>query len=488
MRDALLGLAENPALTTELFDRLVAGGEEDVLHALAGREQLSTDQVRTLLAVGDPTLTCRLVRLGLVPWSDVPEGHPGRALDAVLGGAAPPAAWWEAAADPAAEVRQEVAYEPDAPAEVLAALADDADPRVVKSAAGNSCLPPALLPRLARHPSTAVREAVAGNENAPAALLAELLADGGHPAPTRCGACHRREAACADHAPGVRRVRLTAACHPAVPPAGLAAFLDAPEVYAVTTFAARTDLPAGFLDRLAEHPAADVRAVVAANPAVREPLLRTLASDLDPEVRRAVAENPAVPLDLLVTVASHERLPDEPVPRVEAATDAEVRSLAASRVAQVRALVADRTRLPDDLAEQLAADPDSGVARRIAARPETAPRKLAELLERHGPAVFGSVTRHPGCPAALLHRVAAHPTVGRRVLRDIARHPAASAETLLLCLVAEDPDVRRYAAAHPALPVTVLESLLQGPDETLAGAAAENQALPVTLMERIVAG
>ncbi|MFI1658939.1 hypothetical protein ACH4ZU_29145 [Streptomyces sp. NPDC020472] len=487
MRDALLGLAGNPALTAEPFARLVAGGDEDVLHTLAGRERPTTDQVRALLDVGDPALTGCLVRRGLVPWSDVPEGHPGRALDAVLGGVAPLAVWWEAATDPDAEVRQEVAYEFEAPAEVLAALADDADPKVVKIAAENSCLPPALLPRLARHPSTVVREAVARNENAPAGLLAELLADGGHPAPTRCGACHRREAACADHEPGVRRVRLAAACHPAVPTAGLAAFLDAPEVWTVTTFAARPDLPSGFLDRLAEHPAADVRAVVAAHPAVREALLRTLASDLDPEVRRAVAENPAVPLDLLVAVAAHERLPGERVPRVETATDAELRSLAASRVAQVRALVAHRTRLPGDLAEQLAADPDPGVARRIAGRPETAPGKLAELVERHGPAVFGPVARHPACPAALLRRMAAHPAVGRRVLRDIARHPAAPVETLLLCLTAEAPDVRRYAAAHPALPAPVLESLLGGPDGALAGAAAENPALPVTLMERIAA-
>ncbi|MFF0558678.1 hypothetical protein [Streptomyces sp. NPDC004266] len=253
MRGALLGLAGNPALTAEPFALLVAGGDEDVLHTLAGRERPTTDQVRALLDVGDPALTGCLVRRGLVPWSDVPEGHPGRALDAVLGGVAPLAVWWEAATDPDAEVRQEVAYEFEAPAEVLAA------------------------------------------------------------------------------------------------------------------------------------------------------------------------------------------------------------------------------------------DPDPGVARRIAGRPETAPGKLAELVERHGPAVFGPVARHPACPAALLRRMAAHPAVGRRFLRDIARHPAAPVETLLLCLTAAAPDVRQYAAAHPALPVPVLESLLGGPDGALAGAAAENPALPVTLMERIAA-
>ncbi|MGW8761565.1 hypothetical protein ACWGN5_03595 [Streptomyces sp. NPDC055815] len=486
MRDALLlGLAGNPALPADLFARLAATGDDDVLYALATREQLTTAQAGALLAAGDPTLTTSLIRSGRVPWPDVPEEHPGRALDAVLGGVAPLAVWWEAAADPDAGVRQEVAYELDAPNEVVAALAHDADPGVVASAAGHPRLPPGLLPGLARHPSTVVREAVADNENAPADVLGALLADGGHPAPTRCGACHRRETPCRDHAPGVRRVRLAAAAHPAVPPEGLAPFLDAPEVWTVTSFAARTDLPTGFLERLAEHPADDVRAVVAANPAVPEPLLRTLAADPAPDVRRAVAANPAVPLDLLITVATHERLPDEPAPRVESATETELHALATSRVAQVRALVAHRTELSAALVEQLVTDPDPGVARRIAAHPARTPKQLAALVERHGPPVYTAAVRHPGCPAALLHHIASSPAAGRRVLRDIARHPAAPPETLLLCLAAESPDVREYAATHPALPVAVLQSLIDGPDEALARAAAENPSLPEPLMERI---
>ncbi|MER5208153.1 hypothetical protein [Streptomyces sp. NPDC002825] len=64
MREALLGLAENPALTDELFARLVAAGDEEVLHTLAGREQLTTAQIGALLDVGDPQLTRCLVRRG----------------------------------------------------------------------------------------------------------------------------------------------------------------------------------------------------------------------------------------------------------------------------------------------------------------------------------------------------------------------------------------------------------------------------------------
>ncbi|MFG2265840.1 hypothetical protein [Streptomyces sp. NPDC048720] len=487
MRDALLGLADNPALPAGLFARLMASGDDEVQYTLATRERLTPSQVRSLLADGDASLTCLLVRSGLVPWPDVPRDHPGWLLDAVLGGVAPAAGWRDAAADPDAEVRQEVACALDAPVEVIASLAHDPDPRVVADAAGNPRLPPELLPDLARHPSTVVRQAVAGHEAVPPALLAALLADGGQPAPSRCGACHGRDRECADHAPGIRRVRLAAAGHPAVPYEGLAAFLDAPETWTVATFAARPDLPADFLTRLAAHPSDDVRAAVAANPAVPEGVLRALAADPANEVRRAVAENPAVPLDLLIAVAAHERLPTEPAPRVESAGESELRTLARSRVAQVRALVADRTHLPARLAEQLACAPDIAVARRIAARPELDPERLAALVERHGPPVFAAVARHPGCTAALLHRMAADPAVTRRAMREIARHPATRSETLLLCLAGQDPAARHHAAAHPALALSALETVIDAADGSLARAAASNPALPEATMERVIA-
>ncbi|SEE45310.1 hypothetical protein SAMN05216483_6264 [Streptomyces sp. 2131.1] len=197
-------------------------------------------------------------------------------------------------------------------------------------------------------------------------------------------------------------------------------------------------------------------------------------------------ENPSVPLDLLTTLVANERMPGEPVPRTESATDLELRTLASSRVAQARALVADRSQLPRVLVEQLATDQDIVVAKRIAARSELASERLAEIAERHGPPVFAAVARHPGCPSALLHRMAAHPAGTRRVLQEIASHPAARSETLLLCLDSEDLDTRRVVAAHPALALPVLESLIDAPDGSLAQAAATNPALPERVMERLI--
>lgn len=198
-----------------------------------------------------------------------------------------------------------------------------------------------------------------------------------------------------------------------------------------------------------------------------------------------LAGNPAVPLDLLVTVAAHERLPDEPAPRVESATEAELRSLAGSRVAQVRALVADRTRLPGDLVERLAADPDPGVARRIAARPDLAPSSSPtswSATARRSSALRPTTRTAP--PPCCTARRRTRP----RAVAYCGTSPATPPPARRPCCAARRPRTRtwRYAATHPALPVTVLESLLHGPDETLALAAAENPALPETLMRRII--
>ncbi|MFG3349781.1 hypothetical protein ACGF1Z_32555 [Streptomyces sp. NPDC048018] len=187
MREAKRGLAENPALPPSLFERLVADRDEELPHRLAARADLTPAQVTSLLDAGDDEVTRYLVRSGRVAAADLADAPAALPLDAVIGGVARPAVWWEAALDPDPEVRGEVAHEPEAPADVMAALARDPDPAVVASAAANPRLPPALLAELARHPSTAVRENVAAHTSAPPALLAALLADGGRPLPTRCG-------------------------------------------------------------------------------------------------------------------------------------------------------------------------------------------------------------------------------------------------------------------------------------------------------------
>ncbi|MGW6569755.1 hypothetical protein [Streptomyces sp. NPDC054975] len=461
MQDVLLGLAANPALPERLFGRLVEIGDESVHLSLAHRPQLTDTQVRTLLARTDEELDT-LITGGHVPWADVPRDRPWSLLAALAAGIAPDVTARQLAAHPDSEIRHALASRAESlPSDVIAVLARDPDPEVVQEVALWAVdLRPSIAEELAHHPHAVVRAEFAKNRHAPPALLASLLADGGRPSPARCDACHPRAEGCADHAPGVRRIRLAAATNPAVPPAGLAPFLDAEEAWAPDAIAERTDLPAPFPARLAAHPAAFVRMTLASNPSIGEPLLRQLADDPDPDVRRAVADNPAVPLDLLLAVVVPGRLPSEPLPRILAAPDTELYDLAASRVAQVRALVAARPDLPAPLVGRLVADPDVGVARRIAPHPGLTAEQLTDLVERHGPPVYGAVARNPGCPGALLRRMAGSADSVRRALRVIAAHPALPADVVEELLTDPEPRVVQASAAHPALPVATMERLL----------------------------
>ncbi|WP_329122443.1 hypothetical protein [Streptomyces sp. NBC_01353] len=461
MQDVLGGLAENPALPERLFERLVEAGEEDVRLLLARRDDLTETQARTLRAHDDVDVWT-LVAHRKITWAEVPRDDPHLLVAAAQAGIAPEAAVRELAAHPDREVRAGLAfYVTGLPPDLLAALARDADPHVAASAAQSPELSSGLAEELARHPHVVVRAEFARNEHAPPALLASLLADGGHPAPTRCAACHSRDERCADHWPGVRRIRLAAATNPAVPPAGLEEFLDADEAWVVDAFAERTDLPPHVHPRLAAHPVASLRATVARNATIGESLLLQLADDPDPDVSLAVAENPAVPLARLAALAGRARLPREPLPRILAATDAELHELAGSRVAQVRALVAARPDLPAGLLNLLVADPDIGVARRIAPHPALGEHRLADLVERHGPPVYGAAARNPGCPPALLRRMARDAESVRKALRTIAAHPATPPDVVEGLLADPDPRVAHAAAAHPSLPVETMERLVE---------------------------
>ncbi|MEU4267424.1 hypothetical protein [Streptomyces sp. NPDC026092] len=475
MQNVREGLAANPALPEHLFERLAAAGDEDVRTTLTWRDDLTEAQARTLRAYDDVDLWT-LVAHGKVPWAEVPRDDPTLLLAAARAGTAPEAAIRELARHPDPEVRWELAsFDAGLPPEVLVALARDPDPTVVERAAEAPELPADLAAELARHPLVPVRVALAANDRVPPSLLAGLLADGGRPAPTSCGACRRRAEGCADHTPGVRRIRLKAAANPSVPPAALEAFLDAKAAEDVedagkaedveiawlhAEIAERTDLPVSLHARLAAHPDAYVRQALARNPSIGAPLLLRLADDPDLIVRLAVAENPAVPLALLTADAGRRRLPREPLPRILAATDAELTKLAASRVAQVRALVAARPDLPPALVDRLASDADLGVVQRIAPHPGLTEDRLTDLVERHGPPVYAAVAENPGCPGAALRRMAGVAGPARKAVRPIAAHPALPPDVVEDLLTHPDPRVVRSAAAHPALPVATMERLL----------------------------
>lgn len=239
------------------------------------------------------------------------------------------------------------------------------------------------------------------------------------------------------------------------------------------------------MTRLADDMETVVRAAAAENADTPEHQLRHLATDEEVVVRRAVALNPSVPLDLLFDLAAHPRLNLRAgIPRVQHATEKQLRGLAASRTAQVRGLAASHPDLPDELRQRLTWDPDAGVAKNLADHPTLDADDLRLLAARHGPRLYGAIARNANTPPELLHTMARNSATVCKALREIARHPATEPRTLILCLA--DPQAKRVAAAHPALPADRINALLDDPDPATASAAAGNPSLPESAMRGLI--
>ncbi len=200
------------------------------------------------------------------------------------------------------------------------------------------------------------------------------------------------------------------------------------------------------------RPAAGIRGDLAENPAVDATHLRALATDVSPDVRRSLAHNPRVPLDLLASLAGTATIGATLLPRIAAATPAEVESLAKSPDPAVRMLLAARRDLPPGTRDALAADTDAKVLKSIA----PSPRPLRGQAARHdrpsrstGAGQGGG--DEPGRVArSLLERVPRHKTHrSRRRSGKMIYGTATRQQALLACLAAAGPD-RMPPAAQPS--------------------------------------
>ena len=488
---SLCGLAENPALPPDLVDVLIQYGDEQILTDLATREDLTCRQIENLAASGNLLVVTSLVNAGCIPlppellddeeslrtlalWNQISDIHLARL-----------------AQHPDRQIREAVAYEADRlPPDAVRALAADEDVEVVIGIAGCADLPEDLARSLAAHSDRAVRSALAANPATAPEVLGRLAEAGGYAPITSCGACRNNPVPgtrCSDHAAGVAVIQDAALRNEYTPADALASHIGHPDPSLRAAIAERTDLPPGLLTVLADDDENAVRAGVAANPACPTQLLRTLALERTTVVRRAVALNPQVPLDLLYDLAAHTRLNLRAgIPRIENATFDQIRGLARSRVAQVRALAASRTDLPEDLVKTLADDPDAGVAKQLADHPSLDADDVRLLVARHGPRIYSAAARNPNCPPELLHTMARNSATVPEALREIARHPAAEPRTLVLCLT--DHQARPFAAAHPRLPTDTLTALLDDPDWAVANNAAANPSLPAETMRTRITG
>jgi hypothetical protein len=441
----LRGLAHNPALPPDLLDRFVAEADGKLVLSLVQRDDLTAEHLRVLVTRAGESATAVLLARGLIDLAAVPTEDPWMGLMVAEQPGANP------------ELVRALARHPEPL--VRAALAERVSPSLRSASSSTARLPLDVLDLLAHDQAFSVVLAVARWQPISRELAEEL----------------RRQADDdIDHA---------LVNNQSTPPEVLVSLVDHPSDLLRWQLASRPDLPHRVYEQLAKDHVPGVRYEVAANAATAESLLRELAAaDPDRETRRQLAHNPVIPLDLLVSLAANTRIGPTLVARVDTATDAELRMLAASTTKQVRMLVAERPDLPIDLVHLLAADAETNVVKSIAPNLAITGERLRELVVKHGPRLYPRAARNPNCPPDLLHDMARDGELGRRAHVTIANHPNANADTLLLCL--RDPIARRHAATHPNLPPDKIVELLDDPE--VAEAAAANPSLPVRVMVELV--
>ncbi|MBM9506525.1 hypothetical protein [Actinacidiphila acididurans] len=489
MDHVLHGLAQNPSLPAALVERLIGIADGDLAVSLAARADLSGAQAAAL-AGRDEGAAVRLAYEGRLTDVD-PETQPRAALALLDQGAGLPQWARRFASDPDPEVREKVAACPGLPPEIVARLAADPDVQVVAELALWAAADTAA--DLAQHPHTDVRRAVAVNEAAPPAVLAMLLTGDGLAPAERCRVCDQGGqppwpgAVCdGSHRSAVHGIRQAALRNPATPVEAAVRFAGDPSVRLRMALAAHAGLPAHICERLAADPDPAVRAGLAANPAIGDALIRAMAADPDHDVRRGLARHPRVPLDVLTGLAAVTRMGRGLLPRVAAASPAEVAHLAAAPDPVARRLVAARRDLPEGIRDALAADPDANVAACVAPHPGLSEARLRAMVTRHAVQVIAQVAANPEASPVLLADLARRRPPVRKALRVIAGHPQATAPALLACLA--DPKARPVAAGHPALPPPVVAGLLTDGDWQVAEAAAANASLPPAVMARLMPG
>jgi hypothetical protein len=498
----LCGLAANAALPSELVDRLIEVADADIAADLARRADLSHAQAVALASRVEESAAW-LAYEGRLTTADIdPAAQPHAAL-ALLCERVDSPQWARLfATDPVFERREKLAACSGLPSDVVETLAADADVRVVAELA--LWTTPGVAARLAGHPHAEVRCAAAANQATPPPLLAALLTSEGLPPALRCLVCDREETpfvhdpqcprnecdllpgdSCdGTHESTVHDTQHRALQNPATPTDAVVRFVNHPSPLLRWALAARSDLPSEVYGQLAMDPHAGVRADLAGNPAIGDALIRALAGDRGHDVQRRLAHNPRVPLDVLIRLAGTTKIGATLLPRIAAASPAEVEELAQSPEPAARMLVAQRRDLPTGIRDALATDPDAKVVKSIASHPGLSEAQLRAMVDRHGVHVIAKVAANPDATPALLEDLTRHEPPVRKAFREVARHRNATGPALHNCLA--DKQARPLAAGHPALPPQVIAELLTDPDWRVVEAAAANPSLPLAVMSDLV--
>ncbi|MEU2679023.1 hypothetical protein ABZ638_19280 [Streptomyces sp. NPDC007107] len=245
--------------------------------------------------------------------------------------------------------------------------------------------------------------------------------------------------------------------------------------------------PADAVARLARHPEAKVRELVAARPDLGPDLVAELRDDPDDDVRMRARLHPFprtwAEYDVIDRVVGHGPECVCPVtePDPDPATVPSPDWFAACAVSGepvLRRVAASWSGLPADLVGTLAQDDDEEVRIRLARNHPSAPPHLLLDVFVTRPDHRSDLMTLPGFPRTGRAHLIGHPDPGVRAL--------AAADPTLPEPPVHDADeaVRRAAAANPSLTPEALETLLADP-RTAEGAAA-NPSLPVPRMRALL--
>ncbi|MFI8338783.1 hypothetical protein ACIF8W_01660 [Streptomyces sp. NPDC085639] len=250
----------------------------------------------------------------------------------------------------------------------------------------------------------------------------------------------------------------------------------------VNPLARNRHTPADALARLARHPDAEIRRLIATRPDLG-PAVAELRQDPDEDVRMRARLQPSIrtwlEFDAVQSVVDHGRdctcpitePPDEPSADWFAAC-------AASEEPVLRRVAASWPRLPARLVGTLALDEDEEVRIRLACHhPLAPPHLLLDIFVTH-PAHRPHLLTLPAFPRTGRTHLIGHPDPEVRALA--AADPALPEPPL------DDADesVRRAAAANPSLTPQTLETLLS--DLRTAEGAAANPSLPADRMHALL--
>ncbi|GHJ43447.1 hypothetical protein Cs7R123_07890 [Catellatospora sp. TT07R-123] len=460
-----------PSIARQLAAVAITTGDPGLATALATQQHLETDDVWALVESGFPEV--------LFPLAFLPE-PPDGLLERLAAHPDPSTRWAVAsrpglsrplaellARDPDVEVRCALQGIVDDPPAYLAAIQiRDPDPRVRATFA--PYLDPELLPLAVADSHPQVRGAATQHEQITDALLDRLAADGS--AEVRLGAAWSQWSA--TYPAGRPRWQLRLAEDP-----------DPQVRLVLTRRLGRGD--DALLTRLAEDPDPAVRGAAKARLGLHptdRPTDEWSPYDNKMNLFEGLHDKRQLSLTELEWLAVHERVGHYLFrPEAFARASAELlRQCAQSEHALLRRAVAHVAALPEDLARQLAADPDPTIPHTWGLYGSTSPDVLRLLAAGPQP-IVEALLANPHTPADVLaglpgtaRRIAADPLTPTGTLAGLATdpddatrlavagNPGSPGEVLARMAATEaDPAILRAVCGHPSLPVAAMRDMLR---------------------------